>query len=224
MLVDINLLPKKAPRKAGLPVIIIFFLVLTAIGIGLFYWQYAAKQDSLASLQSQTLRMEETIAVQSQKIATFESSNSAAELEKIVEWARDYPIETVPVLQHLISFLPERGFFQNFAYNDDGSIDLSIQFDSSREAAFYLTKLTESEWINEAKLTGITTSAEIIDLKDQEDNVENNSKLINDPYMPRYLALYKLSLNRQTVKDDTEARESDKESETKDEAEGENPE
>lgn len=223
MLVDINLLPKKAPRKAGLPVFIIFFLVLTAIGIGLFYWQYTAKQDSLASLQSQTLRMEETIAVQSQKIATFESSNSAAELEKIVEWARDYPIETVPVLQHLISFLPERGFFQNFAYNDDGSIDLSIQFDSSREAAFYLTKLTESEWINEAKLTGITTSAEIIDLKDQEEK-ENNSKLINDPFMPRYLALYTLSLNRQTVKDDTEAKESDKELETKDEAEGENPE
>ena len=224
MLVDINLLPKKAPRKAGLPVFIIFFLVLTAIGIGLFYWQYAAKQESLASLQSQTLRMEETIAVQSQKIATFESSNSAAELEKIVEWARDYPIETVPVLQHLISFLPERGFFQNFAYNDDGSINLSIQFDSSREAAFYLTKLTESEWINEAKLTGITTSAEIIDLNDQEDNLENESKLINDPFMPRYLALYTLSLNRQTVKDDTEAKESDKELDTKDEAEGENPE
>jgi len=224
MLIDINLLPKKAPRKAGLPVFIIFFLVLAAIGISLFYWQYAAKQEKLASLQSQTQRMEETIAVQSQKIVAFESSNSAAELETIVNWARDYPIETVPVLQHLISFLPDRGFFQNFAYKDDGTIDLSVQFDSSREAAFYLTKLTESEWINEAKLTGITTSAEIIDLNAEEDSLENKSKLINDPFLPRYLALYTLSLNGQTVKDDTTAKENKKGSDTKDDAEGENPE
>lgn len=203
MLVEINLLPKKEPKKAGILSLLLFFLVLAAAGAGLLYWLYAGYQDETASIQSQIVKTEEAIALQNQVNTELENSNSAAELKKIVGWAESYPLETVQVLSQLIGLLPERGFFMNFAYNDDATINLSVQFDSSRQAAYYLHELTETEMVTEAKLTGISTMK--ITESDQEGNELNDTagKLDNDPYLPRYTAEYEIRIDSDTVKKDS---------------------
>ena len=77
-------------------------------------------------------------------------------LKNAVEWANSYPIQTIPVMQHLTGLLPERGFIQTFGYTEAGTVTLSVQFDSSREAAYFLENLNESDWIDEANLSSLT--------------------------------------------------------------------
>jgi hypothetical protein len=56
---------------------------------------------------------------------TSESSSSASQLKCAVEWANNYPIQTIPVMRHLTSLLPERGFIQSFTYNETGDVTIS---------------------------------------------------------------------------------------------------
>jgi hypothetical protein len=55
--------------------------------------------------------------------------------------------------------LPERGFIQSFAYTEAGTISLSVQFDSAREAAYFLDNLNESKWIEESSLSSLAAVA-----------------------------------------------------------------
>lgn len=68
-------------------------------------------------------------------------------------------------MQHLTGLLPERGFIQTFAYTEAGTVTISVQFDSAREAAYFLDNLNESEWIDDANLSSLTA-------KEQEENKE----------------------------------------------------
>ena len=87
-----------------------------------------------------------------------ESQMSITLLKNAVEWANNYPIQTIPVMQHLTGLLPERGFIQTFGYTEAGTVTLSVQFDSSREAAYFFDNLNESDWIDEASLKLINCS------------------------------------------------------------------
>ena len=218
MLVEINLLPKKEPKKAGILSLLVFFLVIAAAGAGLLYWLYAGYQDKTASLQSQIVKTEEAIAMQNQVNTELADSDSAAELGKIVGWAESYPLETVQVLRQLIGLLPERGFFMNFAYNDDATINLSVQFDSSRQAAYYLHELTETEMVTDAKLTGISTMKITETDQTGTELTDSAGKLDNDPYLPRYTAEYEIKINSDTVKK-AQAEQDGKEGDTKNEGE-----
>ena len=43
----------------------------------------------------------------------------------------------------------------NFSFQEDGSASLSVQFDSSREAAYYLKSLSTADFIVKAELLTI---------------------------------------------------------------------
>jgi thiol:disulfide interchange protein len=96
---------------------------------------------------------------QSNNTETVEANSSVSQLKSAIEWANDYPIQTIPVMRHLTSLLPERGFIQSFAYTEAGTITLTVQFDSAREAAYFLDNLNESKWIEESSLSSLSAAA-----------------------------------------------------------------
>ena len=84
---------------------------------------------------------------------------SVSLLKSAVEWANSYPIQTIPVMQHLTSIITRAWIYSSFGYTEAGTLSLSVQFDSAREAAYFLDSLNESEWIEEAVLSSLNAEA-----------------------------------------------------------------
>ncbi|XXM72265.1 PilN domain-containing protein [Lysinibacillus sphaericus] len=181
-LIDINLLPQKEKKQkaftysaagtAGLVVLIALFMLLT--------WKSTITETKRTEAELETAK--KIIEVQQTKVLGAESSGSVDQLNKAVQEMLDYPVKTVPLLNELISLLPDRGFFNEFEYADRTVINTIVQFDSSREAAFYLSRLKTLEWIKEADIIEITT----------EEAGENEDEKI----LPRYLASYELHIDQ----------------------------
>ncbi|MFS0775794.1 hypothetical protein ABC255_07290 [Neobacillus sp. 3P2-tot-E-2] len=158
MLVEINLLPQKEPRNTGFIFSLSVMLVLFLLIGGFYFWQVQSAKTDLANLESQ-IEMTKKIAEAEHKNAEANvSSMSVTVLQNAVEWANIYPIKTVPVMQHLTSLLPERGFIQSFSYTEAGTVSLTVQFDNTREAAYFLEHLNDSLWVKEASLNSLNIS------------------------------------------------------------------
>jgi Tfp pilus assembly protein PilN len=174
MLVEINLLPQKEPKKVGFIITLSSLLVVFFLIGGFYFWQTQSAKDELASLDRQ-ISITKKIADKEQKNSeTAASSSSINQLKSAINWANDYPIQTVPVMQHLTSLLPERGFIQSFGYSESGTVTLTVQFDSAREAAYFLDSLNQSKWIAEASLNSLAATE-----SKNETNAAGNSAVSN---------------------------------------------
>jgi type IV pilus assembly protein PilN len=181
-LIDINLLPQKEKKQkaftysiagtAGLVVLVALFMLLT--------WKSTLTETKRTEAEIDTTK--KIIEVQQTKVLGAESSGSVDQLNKAVQEMLDYPVKTVPLLNELISLLPDRGFFNEFMYADRTVINTIVQFDSSREAAFYLSRLKTVEWIEEADIIEITTA---------ETGESEDEKIL-----PRYLAAYEIHIDQ----------------------------
>ncbi|MGM0864302.1 MAG: hypothetical protein ACQEWF_06485 [Bacillota bacterium] len=116
-LIDINLLPEKEKKSSvflyGMTIILILFIVSCLI----FFFSLRSIQTETERTLGNISQTEQLIEVQQTKLLDSESTGGAKKLEETVEWMNNYPIETVPVLNKLISLLPPRGFIQTFEYS-----------------------------------------------------------------------------------------------------------
>lgn len=158
MLVEINLLPQKEPKKFAFIVTLSCLLAMIVLIGGFYFWQTQSIKDEMSSLDRQISMTQKIASKEEQTSETVESASSVNQLKSAIEWANDYPIQTIPVMRHLTSLLPERGFIQSFGYTESGTVTLSVQFDSAREAAYFLDSLNQSKWIDEASLSSLAAS------------------------------------------------------------------
>lgn len=196
MLIDINLLPKKEKKNFSLSIMMILLAVLFFIGTGLSFYYGNSLKSEAEQLSAKISQVNENLRLEQEEVAKVQATNSLQELKQAVEWADTYPIKSVPVLQHLTSLLPERGFIQQYTYSEEGTIQLTIQFDTSREAAYFLNWLTDSEWIEEANIVslGLGINPPGTTEEDIEDSIETE-------YVPRYIGQYDIRLEREKVKE-----------------------
>jgi Tfp pilus assembly protein PilN len=159
MLVEINLLPEREPRKFAFVLILTSLIALILIVSGFYIWQIQTTKSDIASVDRQISMTRKIAAKESTKTNTTQPTNSVGQLESAIKWAKDYPVQTIPVMRQLTSLLPERGFIQSFGYTEAGTVSLTVQFDSTREAAYFLNSLNNSEWIKEASLNSLTAAA-----------------------------------------------------------------
>jgi type IV pilus assembly protein PilN len=195
MLVDINLLPKK--ERKNFTLFIILAVLSSVILIGTLYFLIygnALKKDEKV-LKEKILQVNEKLQQEQDKLITMQETTSLEELKNAVKWAETYPIKAVEVLKHLTSLLPERGFILQYSYNEKGIIHLSVQFDTSREAAQYLQWLTDSEWVDEVSITslGLSTTSDL--------PADLNNEMKNTEFIPRYIGEFDISLAREKVKE-----------------------
>lgn len=170
MLAEINLLPKKEQRNYTFIIIGIILLVLL-MGLSTFlYFKFIDYKKEVASIEQQIATTQEIAVLEQQKANEVEKNNSVQQLKDLVDWSEKYPIKTVPLLQHLTSLLPERGFFLSFDYVKEGTILMNVQFDTSREASSYLDELIASEWTNDAKLISLLTGTIIVEEDEESAN------------------------------------------------------
>jgi type IV pilus assembly protein PilN len=195
MLIDINLLPQKE-RKRRLPVYIAIAVLCITLLVSAFLIIYTQISQLKLDNLTKELEMKKEFRIQQEAaVSSVESSDGAQQLQTAVQWAEEYPIDTVPVLEHLTSLLPERGFFRQFNYTEAGTINLNVQFDTSRQAAYFLNDLKNSDWIADVKLASLETTS-------QGDTLDETVVLPEDQLMPRYLGQYEISLNQAVIKNE----------------------
>ncbi|KIL46207.1 PilN domain-containing protein [Jeotgalibacillus campisalis] len=185
--ISINLLPKKQRRQRlqlWVVVPLAAFLVLSTIFISVLNYTKSQELNRAEAAYSQVQQEREIL--EQQQVADA-GAGSVEQLEIAIEFMKTYPIETVPILDHFTARLPERGFFQSFQYNESGIIVLTVQFDSSREAAYYLSQLQQSDWVEDATISSITTE-EMQTIEAEEPSEDEGAVL------PRYLAQYTIAL------------------------------
>ncbi|WP_163101785.1 hypothetical protein [Peribacillus alkalitolerans] len=192
MLVDINLMPQKEKRRSFqlLGILMLFFIVAA---VAVYSWfTYEQQVEKEVRLQQQLSSLEKLANIQQEKQLQSADQSSTSELETAVDWAENYPVSTFLLLRHLASLLPERGFLLNFSYQDSGDAQLTIQFDSSRESAFYLKRLEDSKLIKEATLLSIVTET-----VGQE---EESQPIIKNDVLPRYITQYTVKVDLEALK------------------------
>ncbi|WP_226667196.1 hypothetical protein [Metabacillus litoralis] len=184
MLAEINLLPQKQKRDYTNLIIAILLLVIIITAVTIILSLGNQKNKEISALEQEyTLVQKQTEVLQQQ--ANQSNENSAVdELEKAIIWSEKYPVNFVPILNELTKILPEKGYFYGLDYADSSSLELLIQFESSREAAFYLSRLKELDILETVKLTKVET----VPLQDEDETV------------PRYLATYQLLIDRTVLK------------------------
>lgn len=187
MLVEINLLPKKE-RKSMLALVISVLVVslLFFSTVGMFYYYTIVKEDlnnlNIQLDQKKALRIMHEKTLQSQ-----EGSASIEDLENKINWVENQRISTVLLLTSFVERLPERGFFMDYQFNEDGKLSIEVQFDTTRQASNYLYQLTQLPFVIDVEITGIVT--------DQLEDVAENYN-----YLPRYFATYEIEIDYNLVK------------------------
>lgn len=183
MLVDINLLPQKERDRPAVLIAAVAILLLAIIIWAVFAMMARAEANEQQALQVQAQGIMAEQAQIRSELEARQGMNEEQQLQATVEWAESYQFDTIPLLEELVSLLPARGFFQTFSYTGLDQAQLVVQFDSSREAAYYLAQLKSSELLTSATLDNVAT--EIFDEAEEEE-------IIVDPSKPRYLATYTL--------------------------------
>lgn len=184
MLVEINLLPKKEHRKSSQLIIAGISALIIAITFSVIYLQGSSYEKEMEQVDEQISNLQKLNNVQQEKLAEENAGNSVVKLQEAVQWAEKYPVQTVSIMQNIISLLPERGFIQSFEYSNMDSVLVTIQYDAARDAAFYLSSLKQADWVEQAELLNVVA------LEVQEDTEENNSS--DEKTLPRYSAGYKI--------------------------------
>lgn len=189
MLVDINLLPERERDRPASIVAAIGILLLAAIVWALFAYLASGFNEQQADLAAQTVQVQTEQALLREKIEAVQGMNEEQQLKATVEWAESYQFDTLPLLAELVSKLPARGYFENFTYTGMDVATLTVQFDSAREAAYYLAQLKTSSLLTSAKLDSVAQEALAIETAEDGTVVIDEDAMIENP---RYHATYTL--------------------------------
>lgn len=201
MLIDINLLPEKQEKKYTVFLVISILLICAALIFTILFLQYQQTRQQIDFVQKQIDNTKLLRVIQEQKLTDYSSSSAVSELNSAIAWAEELPIPTVYLIRQLSLLLPERGYVLNFNYNDDGKVYLTVQFDTSREVAYYLKGLKDSEFIKSVELSNIITS-----VTDESPEINDEKTIL----LPRYVAQFELNLDRAVLKDSEKKEESRK--------------
>lgn len=189
MLVDINLLPDKERERSTYVI-----AALAIIGAALLVWlgffiaanSLTKENDSLNHQLATVLQSQEDIRA---NLQVSQSLGAKKQLEETVEWAEFYQLDTVPVIKETISLLPLRGFFRSVEFTETNLAVLTVQFDTTTQAAHYLSRLQSSSVLSSAALNSVVA--------EELDEVPENA--LWNP-LPRYIAEYSIMLTDSRLK------------------------
>ena len=199
MLVDINLLPQKERDRPAFLIAAISILAVAVIIWAVLAFLANSHENEQAVLAAQSVQVaSEQAAIRSQ-LEAAQGMNEEQQLKATVDWAESYQFDTVPLLEELVSILPERGFFDSFSYTGLDQAVLSLQFDTAREAAYYLAQLKTSELIEKATLDSVAQNE--LDSAEAEEGILIEESITETP---RYIATYTLTfVDERIPTDDT---------------------
>lgn len=181
MLVDINLLPQKEKKRSWGLITILIGLIIVGVFFLTLWLLYHSQLRTVEQLNRELTINQELRKVYEDSQST-QATTPTEELEQAVKWVESNHKETYILLEHLTALLPERGFIQNYSYESLGTLSLSVQFDSTRQAADFLNHLRASSYMKSVDLQSVST-------------IELEEDILEDDPLPRYIANFSIELN-----------------------------
>ncbi|MEC3882645.1 hypothetical protein VKA52_02760 [Halobacillus sp. HZG1] len=184
MIVEINLLEQKEKRNILPYIAVAFFALLLFIMAIVFHAQKTTLVNESSRLDEQILqvqREQENLAGPSEGDGT-----EREQLKSSLQELKSTIVPTVPVVEGLVSLLPERGFFESFALTSASEVNVNVRFDTIQDVAKYTHTLLQQSFISDVELAGVET--DVVD--DTEDLYD---------YQPRYVASYYIVLEEGTL-------------------------
>lgn len=212
MLVEINLLPKKEPKRKSKIVWILVVLFLTLLLAGLFIWQYTSKKTELKATESTLESTTNLVNTYTQNLTSYNDSSSVKDLEIAIEWADSQSLDYVVLLQGLTKNLPDRGFIQDLSLSDGLVVNVIVQFDTKADAAYYLNSIQEIDWVEEAVLTE-AKSTDVLEDQVSERMDEAIDSLKKADIEPRYFANYAFVINKARLQAEMKEKQAEEEGE-----------
>ena len=201
MFVDINLLPQKEKKRSWALLLIITGLALVVVLMIALWFYYQSQVDKMDALQKELQTSQELRQIYETKAVPKQETPTEL-LEQAVTWAVDHQKETSDLLVEITALLPKRGFIQSFSYQETGDISLTVQFDSTRQAADFLNHLQASEYVKSTELESVTTS----ELENEED-LSIGLKEEEEMELPRYVASYTVEVDEKALRSNREKEE-----------------
>ncbi|REJ10731.1 hypothetical protein [Halobacillus trueperi] len=182
--VEINLLEQKEKRNI-LPYLVVAFFALLLLVLSIVF---NAQKSNLVEESSRLDEQISQVQVEQESFATTsgEEGTEREQLKNSLEQLRGTVVPTIPVVEGLVSLLPDRGFFESFALTGTSEITVNVRFDTIQEAAKYTNTLLQQSFISDVELAGVDT--DVVD--DTEDLYD---------YQPRYIASYYIVLEESTL-------------------------
>lgn len=185
MLVDINLLPER-DRERSKALILSLVILLSAMLLWLTFFIMANRNaDEAERLDARTQEMRLAGAEIRSRMQGTETMADREQLELTIGWAESYQFPTAPLLRHLVSLLPARGFIIDYTYTGPHTADLSVQFDRYEQAAYYLARLKAATPVESAILNDVSAAP-----LEEETDEEGNPVETDGVVVPRYIAAY----------------------------------
>ncbi|TAA69176.1 fimbrial assembly protein [Planococcus salinarum] len=187
MLVDINLLPQKERDRSAFLIAALSILLLGLVVFAVLFFMAKSENTEQAVLAAQSAELATQQAEIRAQLEATTGMNEEQQLKATVDWAESYQYDTIPLLEELAALLPARGFFDQIAFSEPNTAALVVQFDATRDAAYYLAQLKGSDLLDFASLDNV--SSETITLTEEEQEAAGEEETIETP---RYLATYTL--------------------------------
>ncbi|WP_017726722.1 PilN domain-containing protein [Halalkalibacterium ligniniphilum] len=191
MALEINLLPEKERRDfTTLFLILIILVFLTVLGSMMYVF--------IGSLNAKNAELEQQIVANQQMLSertaqqTIGEAGTTAELQHSIHVLEQHMVPVTPVLDSLVSLLPERGFFLDLRYERYGQLELKVQFDQLAEVAYYQKQLQTSPIVLAASLAAIHTTEISLDEEEGEQNP-----------LPRYQGDFTIQLDMKQIQEET---------------------
>jgi type IV pilus assembly protein PilN len=191
MIVEINLLPKKEPKNAAVLVSVAVFTAFLIAAAVVFYVLSARADEQINELEGDLKQIRAMQEIEQQKQKDAQSAQGIKELQEAVQWSENYPLKMVPLLRNMTKLLPERGFMMNFSYEGNGTVTIAVQFDTSEQAAYYLKRLEDAEFVEAVQLKSVSA----VNDTDKNNGQDTEEKQV----VPRYLAQYEIHVRKQAL-------------------------
>jgi type IV pilus assembly protein PilN len=185
MNVEINLLREK-PKAHPIFRILIYLIVAIVLMYAVFiYVKYSSVSSEIDMLESKIKSTEtERIALEA-KINDMQSDSFINEYKQDVNVIEAFHFSSVGILNEFVRVLPERGFFIDYAFSEDGIVDIYVKFDTLPEMSMYTDGLSSLPFVTYVSLDDV----EIKEISNNENEV-----------LPRFYVQYSISLDIETVK------------------------
>ena len=172
MLAEINLLPKKDLKNQAKKIIVIIILVIFIFAVVLFLVQMRSLSHQEESMKLEQVAFEKQLQIIQEKSTSTSNANSIALLQSAIDFVEVTSIDVVPILDEVTKLLPERGYVLEYDQVDVKTVNIKIQFDTKREAAYYLTRMLDSSYFEQVMLLTLNTMTGNVNGEDGVPRVE----------------------------------------------------
>lgn len=198
---EINLLPQYERKSQNLFYYFLLFLIVILISYSLFGFYYFSTKSKVKAVDIKQAELNVDMEELDMEL-NQETADETLSIEQAVLFAENYNIPTSTLILELNDLLPEQSYLSDYTYSNKVS-NIIVHFETLDAIANYTSDLTTTDFLEDAKVNGISTF-ELKEDADQDEDEYEDEEIVEDEIqfdiIPRYEADFTLDINKEKLK------------------------